>query len=48
MLNIFEIKFLINITLFLSCLTVNNYNAQLILNIEEQDSKNKIIRNFET
>lgn len=47
MLNIFEVNFLLNIILFLSCLTTNNYNIQLILNIKEQDSKSNTIRNIE-
>lgn len=47
MLNIFKVNFLLNIILFLSCLTTNNYNIQLILNIKEQDSKSNTIRNIE-
>lgn len=47
MLNIFEVNFLLNIILFLSYLTTNNYNIQLILNIKEQDSKSNTIRNIE-
>lgn len=47
MLNIFKVNFLLNIILFLSYLTTNNYNIQLILNIKEQDSKSNTIRNIE-